>query len=154
MFVYYESGEVVESGLGGVPMVAVQNDWLDGGNGPHKLQLFDGVKGGYRANGDHGYPVIRALRNVIILGTVLILLLSAYSVGASISSGHSYSATTGQSLRRTSYLSYTVKPGDSAWSIASEIASNPSQVPSIAKAITTLEGGRLLVPGTVLNIAN
>lgn len=154
MFVYYESREAVENGIGGEAMVAVRNDWPDRGHGPRKLQLFDGVRGGSRTNGYKGYPVIKALRNVIIAGTVMVLLLSAYSVGASISSSRSNSAATGHSLQRTSYLSYTVKPGDSAWSIAAEIASNPSQVPSIAKTITTLEGGTVLVPGTVLNIAN
>ncbi len=154
MFVYYESREAVESGIGGEPMVAVQNDWPNRGNRPQRLRLYDGVGGGHRTNGYKGYPVIRALRNVIISGTILLLLLSAYSVGASISSGHSNGATTTHPLYRSSYLSYTVRPGDSAWSVASEIASNPSQVPAIVKTITTLEGGTLLVPGTVLHIAN
>ncbi len=154
MFVYYESREAVDGGIGGEPMVAVLNDGLDRGNGPHRLRLFDGVGGGCRTNGYKGYPVIKALRNVIISGTALILLLSAYSVGASISSSRSNPATTANSQVRASYLSYTVKPGDSAWSIASEIASNPSQVPAIVNAITTLDGGTVLVPGTVLHIAN
>ncbi|MDA8269814.1 MAG: LysM domain-containing protein [Actinomycetota bacterium] len=134
-------------------MVAIQDVSTGRQRGPRMLSLVDGSGGRTARRVCRGHGVINVLRSIVIAGTVSIMLLVAYSIGMSSTSRPSTKSLSEISSRTAPYLSYIVKPGDSVWSIASRVAATPAEVPYIAKEITSLEGGAVLQPGTVLNIA-
>ena len=148
MFVY-NSLRVTDT-MGGRPVVALQGVELKQQNGPGRLHIVYGTGSRDRRRG--GPSVLGVLRNVIIGGVISIMLLCAYSVGVSISAGSPAKTSSVTSLPSGWFVSYTVRPGDSAWSIASKVAPSPVQVPLIAGEITSSEQGSILLPGTVLHL--
>lgn len=153
VFDYDRENGTVLNWIGEEPVSAVQGTLLERQYDPKSLRVVCGDQGGSRHHEHSGRSVLKSLRIVVILGMITILLLGAYSVGVSNSSSRAR-LSADNSLSGGSYLSYTVKPGDSAWSIASAIAAKPSLVPSVASEIIYLEGSSTLLPGTVLNLKN
>ncbi len=153
MFVYNGGKATAQSWIGGEALVAIQDVSTRRQCGPGALSLVDGGDAVKARRLYQGHRVINLLRNIVIAGTVSIMLLVAYSIGISSTSRPSTKNVSQISSRTAPYLIYTVKPGDSVWSIASRVAATPAQVPYIAKEIASLEGGAVLQPGTVLNIA-
>ncbi len=150
MFVYNYLGGT--DTMGGRPVVALQGAELKEQNGPGRLHVVYGTGNRDRRRG--GSSVLNVLRNVIIGGVISIMLLCAYSVGVSMSAGSPAKTSSASSLPSGWSVSYTVRPGDSAWSIASNVAPSPAQVPFIAREIASSEQGSILLPGTVLNLTN
>lgn len=152
VFVYDGCRTKGQSGIGGEALVAIQDVSTGRQYGPRTLSLVDGRGARKKRRAYRGHRVINLLRNIVIAGTVSIMLLAAYSIGMSSTSRPSAKSSSESSSRTAPYVRYTVKPGDSVWSIASRVAATPAQVPSIAKEIISLEGSTVLLPGTVLNI--
>ena len=153
MFVYNGGKATAQSWIGGEALVAIQDVSTRRQCGPGALSLVDGGDAGKARRLYQGHRVINLLRNIVIAGTVSIMLLVAYSIGISSTSRPSTKNVSQIGSRTAPYLIYTVKPGDSVWSIASRVAATQAQVPYIANEIASLEGGAVLQPGTVLNIA-
>ncbi|TAN29528.1 MAG: hypothetical protein EPN30_02380 [Actinomycetota bacterium] len=148
MFVY--NNESVRDETGGRPVAALQGAVLKRQDSPERLQVVYGTGSRGRIRG--GPSVLNALRNTIILGVISVLVLCAYSIGVSMSHSSLKTPSAG-SLPHGWSVSYTVRPGDSAWSIASKVAPSPSEVPFIAREIFS-EQGFVLLPGTVLNLTD
>ncbi len=156
MFVYDGSRVTFRASIGCLGVVAIQKASQWRVDSRRALRIVDGASGpGCAGSGNYReLKVVRLLRLTVIAGLLLILLLSAYSIGVSVSAKRVQSAPSSGVGRGSGISTLTVMPGDSAWSIAAKMATSPSQVPSIAKEIIAIQGGTMLRPGTVLYVAH
>lgn len=148
MFVYNDV-EKLDRSIGGKAVVAVT------GRAPGEqifrrdLRLIEGYS---NFPNPSQAKVLASLRTVLIFGSISILILLSYSLGVSLTFSTAHSNPNYGRAAGAAAVTYTVKSGDSARSIASMIGSNPSQSDSIAREIEAVEGNGPLVPGTVLHI--
>lgn len=152
VFVYSGSNTGFVNGSRGEAVVAVRGSIPGRQFVPDRLGVVQGGKVSRRSRCRNDEPTFGALRNTLILGTACLLLLIAYSLGASWKSGVSPKAGIASSSASASYVVYTVKPGDTPWSIASRMGTTPKAIAALAGSITSAEAGAVLMPGTVLFI--
>ncbi len=133
--------------IGGDEVVAIRRDRLNGQVYGQRMRLIEDMN---RSRRYRGKSATKALKTTLWAGLLSLVLLAGYSLGISASKPPARNVLTNPSS--SSFVRYTVKAGDSPWSIAASLAHEPVQVSSIAKQISAIEGGTILQPGTVLYI--
>lgn len=131
-------------------MVAVRGAVYEGSSRNRELYVVSSPYSGLTRGHSRGIPVTDVLRKITIWGSVLILLMSAYSVGFTLAS-HSH-VSKSVSSNASPVVDYTVQPGDSPWSIAARFALSPGQVTELTSEIAGSDGSTTLRPGMVIRI--